>query len=250
MPIKIKHGKAETALRFAEKIGQAKEAARLAEKQMEIDYRTNLQQQELAMDLQLRERAKLWEIEKMELASRMDFAREERQRQRKLDEIDNKMRQIDKEVEVGRMTEQEAYPIKLSLQLGVPTSALPTEKTRFGVAPYWMAGREEPVGSPMRRLYEAKMKQMTSITRTGTVPYYLDPAWLQANRGIAQRVLEAREIFLEENEIDDFITSGLEPIPEPISEIGLPIVTTDAEYDALPSGTEFIDPEGNRRRKP
>lgn len=31
---------------------------------------------------------------------------------------------------------------------------------------------------------------------------------------------------------------------------GLPNVTTDAEFDALPSGAEFIDPEGQRRRKP
>jgi hypothetical protein len=31
---------------------------------------------------------------------------------------------------------------------------------------------------------------------------------------------------------------------------GLPNVMTDAEFDALPSGAEFIDPEGQRRRKP
>ena len=30
----------------------------------------------------------------------------------------------------------------------------------------------------------------------------------------------------------------------------MPRITNDAEYDALPSGAEFIDPEGNTRRKP
>ncbi len=31
---------------------------------------------------------------------------------------------------------------------------------------------------------------------------------------------------------------------------GIPKISTDQEYDALPSGTVFIDPEGNKRRKP
>jgi hypothetical protein len=31
---------------------------------------------------------------------------------------------------------------------------------------------------------------------------------------------------------------------------GVPTISTDKDYDALPSGAEFIDPEGNRRRKP
>lgn len=31
---------------------------------------------------------------------------------------------------------------------------------------------------------------------------------------------------------------------------GLPTVASDEEYDALPSGTQFVDPEGNIRSKP
>ena len=31
---------------------------------------------------------------------------------------------------------------------------------------------------------------------------------------------------------------------------GVPTISSDEEYDALPSGAEFIDPEGKRRRKP
>lgn len=34
------------------------------------------------------------------------------------------------------------------------------------------------------------------------------------------------------------------------SQSGPPRITTDQEYDALPSGSVFIDPEGNQRRKP
>lgn len=47
-------------------------------------------------------------------------------------------------------------------------------------------------------------------------------------------------------------------IPNPLASFGAATanpatpgkISTDAEYDALPSGAEFIDPEGNRRRKP
>ena len=31
---------------------------------------------------------------------------------------------------------------------------------------------------------------------------------------------------------------------------GLPTVATDADFEALPSGSDFVDPEGNIRRKP
>lgn len=46
-------------------------------------------------------------------------------------------------------------------------------------------------------------------------------------------------------------------IPNPLESFGAadmpsdaPKISSDAEFDALPSGAEFIDPEGNRRRKP
>lgn len=36
----------------------------------------------------------------------------------------------------------------------------------------------------------------------------------------------------------------------PSTAMGVSKISTDADYNALPSGTEFIDPEGNKRRKP
>ena len=38
--------------------------------------------------------------------------------------------------------------------------------------------------------------------------------------------------------------------PDAKKKKGTPRVTTDAEYDALPSGTVFIDPNGKKRTKP
>jgi len=253
----------------AEKEAQRKQEqqARKEEQQAEFEYKTALRQQDMAIDLEMNQRAKLWAIEKMELRSRMDFQREEQQRQRKLDSIDSALQQIDKEVLAGRMTEQEAYPIKQKFELNklgvdVPVSAFPgDEEERFGVPPYWMRGRDAPEGTPERQLYEAKMAEQISGERKGTVPYYLDPEWLRENRDIAQRVLERHEIMLEEDEIDAFIERAESRLPLADKELdigvraegavsGLPTVTSDAEYDALPSGTEFVDQSGKRWRKP
>lgn len=107
--------------------------ARKEEQQAEFEYRTALRQQDMAIDLEMNQRAKLWEIEKAEIASRADFMRKEQVRQRKLDSADNAIQQIDKEVLAGRMTEQEAYPLKLKYELNkmgvdAPTPLLPREQ--------------------------------------------------------------------------------------------------------------------------
>jgi hypothetical protein len=46
------------------------------------------------------------------------------------------------------------------------------------------------------------------------------------------------------NPLASFGTAADKPSGAPMA------ISSDAEYDALPSGAEFIDPEGNRRRKP
>jgi hypothetical protein len=40
------------------------------------------------------------------------------------------------------------------------------------------------------------------------------------------------------------------PVNTPVESSGIKQIKTDADYDNLPSGTEFIDPTGKRRRKP
>ena len=212
MGIKIKHGRPETMLTTAALAGEARKQEEIQKMQMEFDYRQTLRQQDIQIDLQMQERAKLWEIQKMELRSQVDFQREEQARQRKLDSYDNALQQIDKEVLAGRMTEQEAYPLKLKYEMNkmgvdAPTSLLPTgdEEERYGVRPYWMRGRDAPEGTPERQLYEAKLAEGISGERRGTIPYYLDPEWLRANRDIAMSVLEKHEIMLEEEDIDALI---------------------------------------------
>lgn len=43
---------------------------------------------------------------------------------------------------------------------------------------------------------------------------------------------------------------GAKPAPEPAPTGDAPRIQSDDDYNALPSGTEFIDPDGVRRRKP
>lgn len=217
--IRIEHGKPSTIISAAKRAGQAKaaqraseqamaNAARLREKQMDMEYRTALAQQDRAIDLQMNERAKLWEIQKMELRSQIDFQREEQLRQRKLDSIDSAIQQIDKEVLAGRISEQEAYPIKQKLELNkvgvsVPVSAFPgDEEERYGVRPYWMRGRDAPEGTPERQLYEAKMAEQISGERRGVVPYYLDPTFIGNYPEAARQAQEARGIFLSDEEFN------------------------------------------------
>lgn len=276
MGIKIKHGRPETMLTAAALAGQARKQEEIQKIQMEFDYRQSLRQQDMMIDLQMQERAKLWEIDKMQLRSQMDFQREEQQRQRKMDSIDSAIQQIDKEVLAGRITEQEAYPIKQKLELSktgvsVPVSAFPgDEEDRYGVRPYWMRGREAPEGTPERRLYEAKMAEGISGERMGTRPYYFDPSFLSTYPEAARQAQEARGIFLSDEEFNAMARGETTELPlgDKALDVGVRAdqpelnfmdygkeaevvtVSSDAEYDALPSGTEFIDQGGRRWRKP
>lgn len=221
MGIKIEHGKPETLLTAAQAAGQARRQEKLQKIQMEFDYRQTLRQQDMALDLQMQERAKLWEIDKMQLRSQIDFQREEQKRQRKLDSIDSALQQIDKEVLAGRITEQEAYPIKQKLELSksgvnISVSAFPgDEEDRYGVRPYWMRGQEAPEGTPERQLYEAKMAEGISGERRGVVPYYLDPQFISTYPEAARQSQEARGIFLSDEEFSNLAGVGAEALPEP-----------------------------------
>jgi len=196
--------KEEIAARRAEQIINLQARKEMAE--FERQFSIDRMKADRMLDLQAEQRAKAWEIEKMQLRSQIDFQREEQLRQRKLDSLDSAIQQIDKEVLAGRITEQEAYPIKQKLELNkvgvnVPVSAFPgDEEDRYGVQPYWMRGREAPEGTPERQLYEAKMEEQISGERRGVVPYYLDPTFVGNYPEAARQAQEARGIFLSDEE--------------------------------------------------
>ena len=88
----------------AEERAKEQAKARKEEMQMQQDYQRQMKLLDTQLDLEMYERSKRWEIEKMELASRMDFARSEGERQRKLESIDNKLLQLEKEKDAGHFS--------------------------------------------------------------------------------------------------------------------------------------------------
>ena len=235
---------------------------------MEIDYKTNLKQQDMALDLEMQQRSRMWEVDKMELRSQIDFQREEQLRQRKLDSYDNVDSQLDKEVQAGRMTEKQTEPYRLKNDLArqgmnISVSEITRQQDegeRFGMPPYWEEYfGEEFEGTPERKFAEAKRRDVIE-GRTGTIPIHLDPNWLRANRSIAMQVLESRGILLEEDEIDTWIEAASKETTElPLGDkqldigvrvegkAGLPEPATLAEANALPKGTRFRAPDGTIR---
>ena len=232
--IRVEHGRPETMLTAAQMKGEERAAQqqlerteRLQAQQREFEYRTAIRQQDLTIDLQMQERAKLWEIQKMELRSQVDFQREEQQRQRKLDSLDSAIQQIDKEVLAGRITEQEAYPIKQKLELNklgvsVPISAFRgDEADRYGVRPYYL---EPEFERDYPELAEAKKREVISGQRRGTIPYYLDPAYIRTNPAAARQAQEARGIFLSDEEFDSLKSGeGQMPLGDKQLDVGVRI---------------------------
>ena len=216
MGIKIQHGDPKAQLAAAAEIGERKkqEAAQLRQEQ--INFQTMLRQQDQMLELEKYERSKRWEIDKMELASRLDFEREEKVRQRKLDEFDNIDKQLDKEVQAGRLSEKEVevYRLKNDLARGgmnVSISELTRQrdkKEQFGIRPHWMAYKDAPEGSDERKIYEANLKNLTE-GRTGTTPARLDPDYLRTlPLDVAEQILMSQEIFFDTpEELKAFIGS-------------------------------------------
>ena len=210
MPIEIQQPGMAQLYGAAAVVSKAeKEAQRKQDIQMQQQYQQNMKMLDAQLDLEMYERSKRWEIDKMQLRSQVDFQREEQARQRKLDSYDNALQQIDKEVLAGRMTEQEAYPLKLKYEMNkmgvdAPTSLLPTggEEDRYGVRPYWMRGKDAPEGTPERQLYEAKLAEGISGERMGTRPYYFDPSFLNTYPEAARQAQEVRGIFLSDEEFN------------------------------------------------
>lgn len=206
--------------------------ARKQEIQEQRQYQESVKQLDAQLDIEMYERSKRWEIDKMQLRSQVDFQREEQQRQRKLDSIDSALQQIDKEVLAGRMTEQEAYPLKLKYEMNkmgvdVPVSLLPTRREE-----------RERVVSPTQRI---------SAMRALREEEYQEPTWLEKALPWGKEPLSPE--LEAEREILRGIVSGEYTAPVKAISPGLPEPKTQQEYDAIPSGSQYIDSRGNVRTK-
>ena len=68
-----------------------------------------------------------------------------------------------------------------------------------------------------------------------------EPSLKQGHKGFLKEAGTAAPQPLPASKVDQEIAEAVAEVPK---------IKDEAESDALPSGTVFIDPEGNRRRKP
>lgn len=201
MPIRVEHGRPETLIAAAQRAGEAQaalraqeQAERLQTQQMEFDYRTALRQQDIVIDLQMQERSKMWEIEKMEISSRTDFAREEQKRQRVLDELDAATKYInDSDLFDEGQKERLLFTAKLKASKadipGLSKILFPTEPTQRQVSPTQKI-------SAMKRLREEEYQEPTPWEKIvpqflGGRPSELSPE-IQAEKQILQSIISGQ----------------------------------------------------------
>jgi hypothetical protein len=129
MPIEFRYGEQEVK-DLAAKAGKAQAA--------KVQLQQRFQKDMTLMDYQFRlaaeQRARAWELEKMEIASRMDFEQQERQRLQKQASFQSAMDEIDKRAADGIIPKQVVDRAKLDVALkhyDVPGAA-----DYLGVTPY------------------------------------------------------------------------------------------------------------------
>ena len=240
--IRVEHGKPGTLIAAAQRAGEAQaalraqeQAERLQAQQMEFDYRTALRQQDMVIDLQMSERVKMWEIEKMEISSRTDFAREEKKRQRVLDELDAAVKYInDSDLFDEGQKERLLFTAKLkAVKADVPGLSkilFPTEPTPRQVTPTQRV-------SAMKKLREEEAFQEPTQWQKFLPEIF------------GGRPSELSPEILAEKELLESIAAGQYEPPTGIITTGLPEPKTQAEYDRIPRGSQYIDSKGNVRTK-
>lgn len=240
MGIKIKHGEPSTMLTAAALAGEERAAQQQLEiserqeaQQREFEYRTAIRQQDMAIDLQMQERAKLWEINKMELRSRLDFEREEKKRQRVLDELDAATKYIN---DSDLFDESQKERLLFTAKLKASKADIPgLSRILF---PETYAPTQRQVTPTQRVSAMKKLREEKAFKE----PTWLE-AWLPYGKG------ELSEDVLEEKALLESIAAGQYQPPTGTISPDLPRPTTQVEYDRIPVGSQYIDSKGNIRIK-
>lgn len=244
MAIRVKHGKPSTIIRAAQRAGEARAGAQIAqraiqdaervrEQEAEFQYRTALKQQDMVIDLQMNERAKLWEIQKMELRSQGDFAREERKRGRALDEYDAAVKYID-ESDYFDDSQKEGLKFKAKMKL---LNQNVTDRSIFPEMYSRQTAAERPP-SPTQRISAMKMLETEQ---------YQEPNWLQKLLPYGKGELSEQDVV--QKQILEGIVAGKPNVPTGTISPDIPRPTTEAEYNRIPRGSQYVDSKGNVRIK-
>jgi len=188
----------------------AREAQRMAhEKEMAI-FRAQL-------DIEAAKRSHQWEFEKMEIRSRLDFEREERERMRRLDDADNALRQIDREVESGRITNEQADTLRFY-----------QEMKQYGAAPP-ISLIQPPREERPRRITPSEQMRAYKMLQEEE---FEEPSWYEKPFGLGK--LTEEELFYKE--MLEKIARG-----EPTTPTGIPTTAVDETNIEPRNEQEFYD---------
>jgi len=244
MAIRVPHTDIGSVIELATLAGQSvaaqKEIERtqaLARQAQQMEHERKMAAFRAEIDLQAAMRSQQWEVEKMEIRSRLDFEREEKERMRRLDDADNALQQIDREVESGRITNKQADNLKFY-----------QEMKRYGAAPPVSLiqpprKERERYISPSQRMAAYKALQTEELR---------EPTWLErllpgGKEPLTEEEQYYRELF--QATARGVPTGTSAGIPTGTISQGLPQPKTQQEYNAIPSGSQYIDSTGNIRTK-
>lgn len=239
MGIEVQHGTVESIAKLGLLAGESVAAQReikrtqvVARQAQQIEHEEKMAAFRAQLDLQASMRSQQWEMEKMEIRSRMDFEREETARKRKLDDIDSALRQIDREVESGRITEVQANALKFRQEI-----------KKYGTAPpvsLIQPPREETERyvSPSQRMAAYKALQTEELREPTELEKFLP--WGKGELTEDEKFY--REMFEQ-------TARGEVVAPTGTISSGLPQPKTQQEYNTVPSGSQYIDSSGNIRTK-
>ena len=206
----------------------------LQEQEIQRQFFNEQRREQIAIDRELR--AHEWETDKMVLASQADFAKQEQVRQKAYDEFLSQQKMIDDNTNLSDM---DKWNIKVQ-------SAQKVEKYNFSEANE-ILGKESTI--------EQGRKQSEAAEVRNEVAAYLgrDVAnLLPLSQGVEMMNREkARLGEASAAAVPAATAYGVENLPtEGIPAANVPAVITDEDYNKLPSGTEFMDEEGKKWRKP
>jgi len=190
MPISYKYGEAEVRA-LAQRAGKA----RAAQQQLEMNFK----KEQMMMDYQFRlaaeQRARAWDLEKMEIASRNDFQREEQARMQKQQRWSLIKKQIEEtDTLEPQQKEQALYDNYVKLYGGVvPERLTPYQQETIRLREAEIEARRDPAKELIRqklaeRAGEAPIGGAPGVTAPVTAPAPAAPATQQV---VGQEALKA-----------------------------------------------------------
>jgi len=137
MAIKREYTPVKALGRLAQLAGEAKAAEKSAQRaqqmkiiQMQAAHQQKRLEFQAELSLEAERRAQLWELEKMELRSRSEFALKEKQWLRKQEEKQAKLKKLDEAKQQGYITDDEYKRIWAEVETGVRLPTLKVEDKR------------------------------------------------------------------------------------------------------------------------